>query len=62
MFKTAEMFIRAPEAEKPTVLLMIYRNELEDQMMKNLFMARQTREEWILRLFIGRLGGTTLLR
>ena len=27
---------RAPEAEKPTILLMIDRNELEDQMLKNL--------------------------
>src|SRR5690606_10362087 len=36
MIKTAEMLFRAPEAEKPTVLLMIDRNELEDQMLKNL--------------------------
>jgi len=36
MIKAAEMLFRAPEAEKPTVLLMIDRNELEDQMLKNL--------------------------
>jgi type I restriction enzyme, R subunit len=36
MIKTAELLFRAPEAEKPTVLLLIDRNELEDQMLKNL--------------------------
>jgi type I restriction enzyme R subunit len=36
MIKTAERLFRAPEADKPTVLLMIDRNELEDQMLKNL--------------------------
>jgi type I restriction enzyme R subunit len=36
MIKTAEQLFRAPEADKPTVLLMIDRNELEDQMLKNL--------------------------
>ena len=36
MIKAAEMLFRAPEANKPTVLLMIDRNELEDQMLKNL--------------------------
>ena len=36
MIKAAEMLFRAPEAEKPTILLMIDRNELEDQMLKNL--------------------------
>ena len=36
MIKTAERLFRAPEANKPTVLLMIDRNELEDQMLKNL--------------------------
>jgi len=36
MIKAAEMLFRAPEADKPTVLLMIDRNELEDQMLKNL--------------------------
>ncbi len=36
MIKAAERLFRAPEAEKPTVLLMIDRNELEDQMLKNL--------------------------
>ena len=30
------MLFKAPEAEKPTILLMIDRNELEDQMLKNL--------------------------
>lgn len=36
MIKTAERLFRAPAADKPTVLLMIDRNELEDQMLKNL--------------------------
>lgn len=36
MIKAAEMLFKAPESEKPTVLLMIDRNELEDQMLKNL--------------------------
>jgi len=36
MIKTAERLFRAPEAEKPTILLLIDRNELEDQMLKNL--------------------------
>lgn len=36
MIKTAEILFKAPEAEKPTILLMIDRNELEDQMLKNL--------------------------
>ena len=36
MIKAAERLFRAAEAEKPTILLMIDRNELEDQMLKNL--------------------------
>jgi len=36
MIKAADRLFRAPEADKPTVLLMIDRNELEDQMLKNL--------------------------
>ena len=36
MIVTANLLFRAPEADKPTVLLMIDRNELEDQMLKNL--------------------------
>lgn len=36
MIKAAEKLFRAPEAQKPTILLMIDRNELEDQMLKNL--------------------------
>ena len=36
MIKAAELLFRAPAADKPTVLLMIDRNELEDQMLKNL--------------------------
>ncbi|MCB1903337.1 MAG: HsdR family type I site-specific deoxyribonuclease, partial [Gammaproteobacteria bacterium] len=36
MIKAAELLFRAPQANKPTVLLMIDRNELEDQMLKNL--------------------------
>lgn len=36
MIRTAELLFKAPESEKPTILLMIDRNELEDQMLKNL--------------------------
>jgi type I restriction enzyme R subunit len=36
MIKAAERLFKAPESEKPTLLLMIDRNELEDQMLKNL--------------------------
>jgi type I restriction enzyme R subunit len=36
MIKAAELLFKAPVADKPTVLLMIDRNELEDQMLKNL--------------------------
>ena len=36
MIKAAELLFRAPKADKPTVLLMIDRNELEDQMIRNL--------------------------
>jgi type I restriction enzyme R subunit len=40
MIKAAELLFKAPMAEKPTVLLMIDRNELEDQMLKNLTWLR----------------------
>ncbi|MCF6148165.1 MAG: type I restriction endonuclease subunit R [Candidatus Kuenenia sp.] len=36
MIKAAELLFKAPQAEKPTILLLIDRNELEDQMHKNL--------------------------
>ena len=36
MIKTAEMLFKAPESEKPTIILIIDRNELEDQMLRNL--------------------------
>lgn len=36
MIKAAERLFREPGADKPTILLMIDRNELEDQMLKNL--------------------------
>ncbi len=36
MIKAAELLFKTPEAEKPTILLLIDRNELEDQMLKNL--------------------------
>lgn len=36
MIKAAEMLFKMPKLEKPTILLMIDRNELEDQMLKNL--------------------------
>jgi len=36
MIKAAELLFKAPQADKPTILLLIDRNELEDQMHKNL--------------------------
>lgn len=36
MIKAAELLFKANEAQKPTILLMIDRNELEDQMLRNL--------------------------
>lgn len=36
MIKTAEMLFKAPESDKPTILLLIDRNELEGQMKTNL--------------------------
>ena len=36
MIKAAEMLFKAPESDKPTILLLLDRNELEDQMKKNL--------------------------
>jgi type I restriction enzyme R subunit len=36
MIKAAGLLFKATEAQKPTILLMIDRNELEDQMLKNL--------------------------
>jgi type I restriction enzyme, R subunit len=36
MIKAAELLFKAPVVDKPTILLLIDRNELEDQMMKNL--------------------------
>jgi len=36
MIKAAELLFKSPKAEKPTILLLIDRNELEDQMLKNL--------------------------
>jgi type I restriction enzyme R subunit len=36
MIKSAELLFKAPSAEKPTILLMIDRNELEDQLLRNL--------------------------
>ena len=36
MIKAAELLFRAPETNKPTILLIIDRNELEDQMLRNL--------------------------
>ncbi len=38
MIKAAELLFKAPQAEKPTILLLIDRNELEDQMLRNLAM------------------------
>ena len=36
MIKAAEVLFKAPKADKPTILLMIDRNELEDQLLRNL--------------------------
>lgn len=36
MLKIAELLFKAPESDKPTILLLIDRNELEDQLIKNL--------------------------
>jgi type I restriction enzyme R subunit len=36
MLKAAELLFKANEAQKPTILVMIDRNELEDQMLRNL--------------------------
>jgi type I restriction enzyme R subunit len=36
MIKTAELLFKSSEADKPTVIMMLDRNELEDQMEKNL--------------------------
>jgi type I restriction enzyme, R subunit len=36
MIKAAELLFKAPQSNKPTILLMIDRNELEDQMQRNL--------------------------
>jgi type I restriction enzyme R subunit len=38
MIKSAELLFKAASADKPTVLLLIDRNELEDQMLRNLSM------------------------
>lgn len=39
MIKTAELLFKSSEADKPTVIMMLDRNELEDQMEKNLSAA-----------------------
>jgi len=39
MIKAAELLFKAPQAEKPTILVIIDRNELEDQMLRNLAMV-----------------------
>ena len=36
MIKAAERLFKAPASDKPSILLMVDRNELEDQMRKNL--------------------------
>ncbi|MCC7510090.1 MAG: HsdR family type I site-specific deoxyribonuclease [Planctomycetes bacterium] len=36
MIKAADRLFRAPQSDKPTILILIDRNELEDQMLKNL--------------------------
>src|SRR3989337_2604139 len=36
MIKVAEMLFKAPDSEKPTILMLIDRNELQDQLIRNL--------------------------
>ncbi len=36
MIKAAEILFKAPESEKPTILMLIDRNELQDQLVRNL--------------------------
>lgn len=36
MIKIAEMLFKAPDSEKPTIILIIDRNELQDQLLRNL--------------------------
>ncbi|WP_366935380.1 HsdR family type I site-specific deoxyribonuclease [Ignavibacterium sp.] len=36
IIKSAELLFKQPEADKPTIILLIDRNELEDQMIRNL--------------------------
>lgn len=36
MIKVAEMLFKAPESDKPTILMLIDRNELQDQLVRNL--------------------------
>lgn len=36
IIKTAELLYKAPKADKPTIILLLDRNELEDQMKRNL--------------------------
>src|SRR3989339_1194314 len=36
MMKVAEMLFKAPESDKPTILMLIDRNELQDQLVRNL--------------------------
>lgn len=36
MIKSAEMLFKAPESEKPTILMLIDRNEIQDQLIRNL--------------------------
>ncbi|MGD0596788.1 MAG: HsdR family type I site-specific deoxyribonuclease [Sedimentisphaerales bacterium] len=36
MMKVAELLFTAPQSEKPTILMLIDRNELQDQLMRNL--------------------------
>ncbi len=53
MIKAAELLFKAPQAEKPTILVIIDRNELEDQILRNLVMLGLNNLEhahWISRL------------
>ncbi|MFC2062541.1 type I restriction endonuclease subunit R, partial [Chloroflexota bacterium] len=54
MLKIAELLFKAPESDKPTILLLIDRNELEDQLVKN--MASLGMENYELAYTIDRLN------
>ena len=51
--KATELLFKAPEAEKPTILLMIDRIELEDQMIENLAAEEMVKPHGFVLDFVG---------